>query len=79
MSDPRAAVIGASADSVLITDEPAPRLLRRPLEGHMNPYQPILLGIEEGRPLFGADLDDPEAQHEAAEPGTGRLVTLREA
>jgi NAD+ diphosphatase len=79
MSDPRAAVIGASADSVLITGETAPRLLRRPLEGHVSPHQPILLGIEDGRPLFGADLDDPEAQHEAAERGVGRLVTLREA
>ncbi len=79
MSNPRAAVIGASADSVLITDEPAPRLLRRPLEGHVNPHQPILLGIEDGRPLFGADLDDPEAQHETEETGVGRLVKLREA
>jgi NAD+ diphosphatase len=79
MGDPRAAVIGASADSVLITDEPAPRLLRRPLEGRVNPYQPILLGIEDGRPLFGADLDDPEAQHEVTQTGVGRLVTLREA
>ncbi len=79
MADPRAAVIGASADSVLITDEPEPRLLRRPLAGRVNPHQPILLGIEDDRPLFAADLDDPEAQTEAAETGVGRLVSLREA
>jgi len=80
MDDPRAAVIGASADRVLISDgAPDPRLLRRPLEGRVNPQQPILLGIEDGRPLFGADLDDSEAQTEAAETGVGRLITLREA
>jgi len=79
MADPRASVIGASADSVLITDEPEPRLLRRALGGRVSPHQPILLGIEAGRPLFGADLDDPEAQTEVAETGGGRLITLREA
>jgi len=76
---PQAAVIGASADSVLIVDGPAPQLLRRPLEGRVNPYQPILLGLDDGRPLFGADLDDPEAEGQVTETGLGRLVSLREA
>ncbi len=79
LKDPRAAVLGASADSVLIADAPQPRLLRRPVAGHVNPYQPILLGLEDGRPLFAADLDDPEAESQVAETGTGRLVSLREA
>ena len=45
----------------------------------MNPYQPILLGLEQGQPLFGADLDDPEVAGHLAETGVGRLVSLREA
>ena len=72
-------MLGASADSVLIADGPSPRLLRRPLGGHVNPYQPILLGLENGEPLFAADLDDPEAVSQLAETGAGRLVSLREA
>jgi NAD+ diphosphatase len=79
LHDPRAVVLGASTDSVLITEDPQPSLLRRPLEGRVNPYQPILLGVEDGRPLFGADLDDPEAQGHLEETGVGRLVTLRDA
>ena len=79
LSDPQAAVLGASADSVLVDDGARPRLLRRPLGGHVNPYQPILLGLEDGRPLFAADLDDPEAEGQVAETGRGRLMTLREA
>jgi NAD+ diphosphatase len=74
-----AAVLGASADSVLVADGAEPRLLRRPLGGHVNPYQPILLGLEHGAPLFAADLDDPEAATQLAETGAGRLVSLREA
>jgi NAD+ diphosphatase len=79
LKDPRAAFIGASADSVLVSDGGEPSLLRRPLEGRVNPYQPILLGLEDGRPLFGADLDDPEAHAHVSETGVGRLVTLRDA
>ncbi len=79
LKHPRAAVLGASADSVLIADAPQPRLLRRPVAGHVNPYQPILLGLEDGEPLFAADLDDPEAESQLAETGAGRLVSLREA
>jgi NAD+ diphosphatase len=79
LKHPQAAVLGASADSVLIADQPHPQLLRRPLEGRVNPYQPILLGIEDSRPLFGADLDDPEAQGQLTETGVGRLVSLRDA
>lgn len=76
---PRAAVLAASADSVLIADGPQPELLRRPVEGHVNPYQPILLGLADGEPLFAADLDDPEARTQVAETGVGRLISLREA
>ena len=79
LKDPRAVVIGASADSVLVSGDPQASLLRRPLEGRVNPYQPILLGLEEGRPVFGADLDDSEAQVQTSETGLGRLVTLRDA
>ncbi len=79
LKHPRAAVLGASADSVLVDGGPQPRLLRRPLGGHVNPYQPILLGLEDGDPVFAADLDDPEAASVLSETGAGRLITLREA
>jgi NAD+ diphosphatase len=79
LKHPRASVLGASADSVLIAGGQQPRLLRRPLTGNVNPHQPILLGLENGEPLFAADLDDPEAANQLAETGAGRLVTLREA
>ncbi|MDE3131901.1 MAG: NAD(+) diphosphatase, partial [Acidobacteriota bacterium] len=39
----------------------------------------MLLGLEQGEPLFAADLDDPEASGQLAETGAGKLVTLREA
>lgn len=78
LEHPHASVLGASADSVLIADG-EPRLLRRPLGGHVNPYQPILLGLERGAPLFAADLDDPEAAGQLAQTGAGRLVSLRTA
>ena len=79
LEEPQAAVLGASADRVLIADSPRPHLLRRPLAGNINPHQPILLGIDGGAPLFAADLDDPEAASLANDTGLGRLVTLREA
>ena len=72
-------MLGASANSVLIADGSRPQLLRRPAGGYVNPYQPILLGLENGQPLFAADLDNPEAATQLAETGAGRLVTLREA
>jgi NAD+ diphosphatase len=79
LEDPRAAVLGASADSVLVTDETTPKLMRQPLEGRANPHQPILLGVENGRPLFAADLDDANVQQQVEEYGSGRLMSLREA
>ncbi len=71
-------MLGASADSVLVADGEA-RLLRRPVGGHVHPYQPILLGLERGAPLFAADLDDPEAAGQLEQTGAGRLVSLRTA
>ena len=79
LKHPGASVLGASSDSVLIADAPQPRLLRRPVEGHVNPYQPILLGLDDGAPLFGADLDDPEVEGHLESTGAGRLASLREA
>ena len=79
LEHPRASVLGASADSVLIAEAGQPRLLRRPVGGHVKAHQPIMLGLEHGEPLFAADLDDPEATGQLAETGAGRLVSLREA
>ena len=64
LADPRARFVGASADHVVVSSHEADggvHLLRRPLDGQVNPYQPILLGLAAGRPVFGADLDDPVA------------------
>ncbi len=81
LADPRARFVGASADAVLVTAAPGGEamLLRRPLDGHVNPHQPILLGLEEGRPLFAADVSDTEAAQHLAATGAGQLVTLRDA
>lgn len=79
LEDPHATVLGASADSVLVSDGPRPRLLRRPLAGRANPNQPVLLGMEDGRPLFAADLDDVDARQQLEQSGQGRLMSLREA
>jgi NAD+ diphosphatase len=82
LADPAARFVGASADSVLVADGhngDGPRLLRRPLEGQINPHQPILLGLEDGRPLFAADVSDDEAEAAVDATGVGRLMTLRDA
>jgi NAD+ diphosphatase len=83
LADPRARFVGASADSVLLSSEAGEdglELLRRPLDGQVNPYQPILLGLEDGgRPLFAADVSEPEAGMLLAATGAGRLVSLRDA
>ncbi|MGH2842128.1 MAG: NAD(+) diphosphatase [Solirubrobacteraceae bacterium] len=80
LADPQARLLGASAEGVLLTEEGGVnRLLRRPLEGHVSPHQAILLGLEEGRPLFAADMSHAEAQAISEATGAGRLVSLREA
>ncbi|HTW11853.1 MAG TPA: NAD(+) diphosphatase [Solirubrobacteraceae bacterium] len=78
LADPGARFVGASAERVLISDS-QPQLLRQRLDGQINPYQPILLGIEDGRPLFAADMSDSEAEARIEATGVGRLVSLREA
>jgi NAD+ diphosphatase len=83
LADPRARFVGASADHVVVSAHEADgavHLLRRPLDGQVNPYQPILLGLEDdGRPLFAADVSEPEAGALLEATGAGRLVSLRDA
>jgi NAD+ diphosphatase len=83
LSDPRARFVGASADHVVVSAHEVDgdvHLLRRPLDGQVNPYQPILLGLEEdGRPLFAADVSEPEASALLEATGAGRLLALRDA
>jgi NAD+ diphosphatase len=83
LADPRARFVGASADHVVVSSHEADggvHLLRRPLDGQVNPYQPILLGLEEdGRPLFAADVSEPEAGALLEATGAGRLLSLRDA
>lgn len=80
LRDPRARFVGASADAVLVDDGGSqPRLLRRTLDGQINPHRPILLGLEDGHPLFAADVSEPEAAAISDATGVGRLIALREA
>jgi NAD+ diphosphatase len=83
LADPRARFVGASAGHVVVSAHEADggmHLLRRPLDGQVNPYQPILLGLEEGgRPLFAADVSEPEAGALLEATGAGRLLALRDA
>ena len=78
LADPTARFVAASADSVLVADGEQ-SLLRQRLDGQVNPYQPILLGLEDGRPLFATDMSDPEADARIEATGVGRLISLREA
>ena len=83
LADPRARFVGASADHVVVASHEADggvQLLRQPLDGQVNPYQPILLGLEVGgRPLFAADVSEPEAGALLEATGAGRLLSLRDA
>jgi NAD+ diphosphatase len=78
LADPNARFVAASADSVLVADGEQ-SLLRQRLDGQVNPYQPILLGLEGGRPLFATDMSEPEADARIEATGVGRLISLREA
>jgi len=78
LADPNARFVAASADSVLIADGEQ-SLLRQRLDGQVNPYQPILLGLEDGRPLFATDMSEPEVDARIEATGVGRLMSLREA
>jgi NAD+ diphosphatase len=78
LRDPAAVAVAASRDSVLIEPDGAERLQRVPVPAS-DPSTTLLLGVQDGVPVFGLDLDllTPAAR-EALLAG-GRLVTLREA
>ena len=81
LADPRARFVGGRADGVLLSADAdrEPELLRLPLDGQVNPQEPILLGLEGGRPLFAADMSPSGARALSEAPGVGQLVSLREA
>src|ERR1700744_554349 len=84
LDDPRAGVLAASEQGVLIGgDEPA--LLRVPMARQVGERaaqtddEPMLLGLDDGAPVFAVDLDElPESERDGLVDG-GRIVSLREA
>jgi NAD+ diphosphatase len=66
LADPTSVVVGATADGVVIERSGGPMLRRTPLDA-IEP--PILLGLENGRAVFAADVSE----------STDDLVSLREA
>jgi NAD+ diphosphatase len=85
LDDPATRAVAASEDGVLITNGEDPSLLRSRLDGEPAAvardadHEPMLLGLEDGAPLFAVDLGalSEAARDELAEQG--RLVSLREA
>jgi NAD+ diphosphatase len=78
LRDPAAVAVVASHDSVLLERDGVERLHRVPVPAS-EPSAALLLGIEDGTPVFGIDLDLlAPAEREQIVAG-GRLVTLREA
>src|SRR6478735_3150362 len=87
LGDPRAGVLAASEQGVLVGDGDGdrPALLRLPAVHEVGERaaqtddQPMLLGLDDGVPLFALDLDElPESERDALVDG-GRVVSLREA
>jgi NAD+ diphosphatase len=85
LDDPRAGVLAASDQGVLIGDGDSPSMLRVPVARQVGERaaqtddQPMLLGLDEGAPLFALDLDElPESDRDGLIDG-GRVVSLREA
>jgi NAD+ diphosphatase len=85
LDDPRALVLAASQQGVLIGDGDGPALLRMPVARQVaqraaqTDDQPMLLGLDDGTPLFALDLDElPEGARDGLIDG-GRVVSLRDA
>lgn len=85
LGDPRASVLAASEQGVLIGDCDRPALLRVPVARRVGERaartddQPMLLGLDDGTPLFALDLDElSEGERDGLIDG-GRVVSLRDA
>jgi NAD+ diphosphatase len=85
LEDPRALVLAGSEQGVLIGDGDAPTLLRMSVARQVaqraaeTDDQPMLLGLDDGTPLFALDLDElPESARDGLVDG-GRVVSLRDA
>jgi NAD+ diphosphatase len=78
VADPAARVIGANRDGVLVGDGDAPALHRGEVGTEVG-EDPILLGLDDGTPMFAADLEAlPDASRAALANGS-RVLSLREA
>jgi NAD+ diphosphatase len=85
LDDPRAVVLAASEQGVLIGEGDGPALRRMAVARQVGERaaqtddQPMLLGLDDGTPLFALDLDElPENERDGLVDG-GRVVSLREA
>ena len=78
IEDPAARAVWAGRDGVLVSDSGAPSLTRVPFAPD-DAQERILLGLQDGRPLFALELDPPSAASSTRPPGEGRLLPLREA
>jgi len=83
LEDPGAVTVAATEEGVVIEDNGRPALARRLVvqggSAALDRRAPILLGIEDGSPLFAVDLEalDPEAR--ATEIDGASIVSLRDA
>jgi NAD+ diphosphatase len=78
LDHPAARVIAADQDGVLVGDGDAPALQRAEV-GAQPRDEPILLGLDDGNPLFATDLEVLSDAARAALTNGSRVVALREA
>ena len=81
LADPRARTVLAGSEGVVVAGgDGSPTLLRVPVPAEGIPGA-ILLGLEDGAPMFAGDLEEFSAGERAALPadGAGRRISLREA
>ena len=84
LGDPEALVVAASRDGVLIGDGEEPSLVRARLSGGApiaadGVQAPMLLGLEDGVPVFAVSLDELGRASRDSLLARGRIVSLREA
>jgi NAD+ diphosphatase len=81
LRDPASRAVAASSEGVLLDRGSPPSLLRQtaPTTDNPAPDAPILLGLEQGEPLFAVDLDALAPLLREGHMRGGRIASLREA
>jgi len=78
LDDPAAEAVAADAEGVLLSDGASPSLVRMAVSAQAR-REPVLLGLESGRALFGIDLEALAPADRAALSNGGRIASLRDA